>query len=175
VVDPNGNTLPERHVGEIQLQGASLFQEYWQQPALTAASFQDGWFKTGDLGYLADGQIYITGRKKEMINVGGKNIYPQDIDTALKDLAGIRPGQVVTFGVDVEESSTEGIVVVAELQRPYPDDLAELDRTIRSIVKQTTGVVLHNLELIKGRFVIKTTSGKIARNANREKYLKEFC
>lgn len=88
VVDETGRALPPLQVGEICLQGDSLFTGYHRQPEMTAAVFNDGWFHTGDLGFVADGWVYVTGRQKDLIIVGGKNIHPED----LEEIAGQVPG-----------------------------------------------------------------------------------
>ena len=88
---------------------------------LTEKAFHDGWYLTGDLGYLADGEVYITGRKKDLIIVGGKNVYPQDLEALASEVPGIHPGRVVAFGVFNEEMGTEEVVIVAEDEDPAAD------------------------------------------------------
>jgi acyl-CoA synthetase (AMP-forming)/AMP-acid ligase II len=95
VVDPQGRDLPERHIGEIALQSSCMLTGYYRRPDLTEQAFLDGWYLTGDLGYLAGGELYITGRKKDLIIVGGKNVYPQDLERLAGEVPGVHPGRVV--------------------------------------------------------------------------------
>ena len=92
VVNAQRQDLPERHIGEIALHSTSMLSGYYRRPDATAEAMADGWYFTGDLGYLADGELYITGRKKDLIIVGGKNIYPQDIEHAINDVPGVHRG-----------------------------------------------------------------------------------
>ena len=106
--------LPERHVGEIALRSDCMLSGYYNRPDLTERAFYDGWYLTGDLGYLAEGELYVTGRKKDLIIVGGKNVHPQDLEALAGEVPGVHPGRVVAFGVFDDELGTEDVVVVAE-------------------------------------------------------------
>jgi acyl-CoA synthetase (AMP-forming)/AMP-acid ligase II len=114
--DVSGVTLPERHVGEVALRSHSMLTEYHRRPDITAQAMQDGWFLTGDLGYLAEGQLFITGRKKDLIIVGGKNIFPADLEAIANNVSGIHPGRAVAFGVYDDGIGTESVVMVCELE-----------------------------------------------------------
>ncbi len=111
----NAGQLPDRQIGEIAIQSDCMLTGYYKRDDLTQQAFHDGWYLTGDLGYLADGEIYVTGRKKDIIIVGGKNIYPQDLENLASDVPGVHPGRVVAFGIENEETGTEDVVIVAEL------------------------------------------------------------
>jgi acyl-CoA synthetase (AMP-forming)/AMP-acid ligase II len=175
VVDDDGNPLPERQVGEIILRGNSMLSGYYRRPDITAESLRQGWFYTGDMGYLADGEVYISGRKKDMIIVGGKNIYPQDLEAIANTVAGIHPGRAVAFGVMDAEMGTEGIVMVCELEAGVlPGEEAAVERDLRSRVVRETEVTLMDVRLVDKTWLIKTSSGKLARNDSRAKYLREF-
>src|SRR5262249_39107226 len=102
VVDEQRRDQPERRVGEIALRSDSMLTGYYRHPDVTAEVMADGWYFTGDMGYLADGELYITGRKKDLIIVGGKNIYPQDIENLLNDIPGLHPGRASVFGIPNE-------------------------------------------------------------------------
>ena len=115
IVNGNGQQLSENHVGEIVLRGNARLQGYYQRPDLTAAAIQDGWYYTGDMGYLSDGELYVTGRKKDLIIVAGKNVYPQDLEAIANDIPGVYPGRAVAFGLMNKRLGTEGIVMVCEL------------------------------------------------------------
>jgi len=155
-----------------------MLTEYYRRPDATGTAFHDGWYLTGDLGYLADGEVYVTGRKKDLIIVGGKNVYPQDLEALGSEVAGIHPGRVVAFGVMNEESGTEEVVLVAEMEEsPSPEGTStradELAEEIRQRVSRGSDIVLRAVKVVERGWLLKTSSGKIARNANREKFLSE--
>ena len=175
IVDEDGAALTERRVGEIALKSDCMLTEYYRRPNVTAEAFRDGWYYTGDMGYLADGELYITGRKKDLIIVGGKNVYPQDLEAIANDIPGIYPGRAVAFGMFDDRIGSESIVMVAELQKGLSDeDKPEIERQLRQEIVKRTEVTLADLRLVNERWLIKTSSGKIARADNREKYLAEF-
>ena len=115
-----GEILPERHVGELEISGTSVTPGYYRSPDATAELFRDGWLRTGDLAYLVDGELVICGRIKDVIIVGGRNIYPQDIERAIGTIDGIRAGNVIAFGVEGYKGK-ESVVVVAEVKGGEPD------------------------------------------------------
>lgn len=171
VLDETRQALPERQVGEIALRSPFLLSGYYHRPDLTEQAFHNGWYLTGDLGYLAHGEVYITGRKKDLIIVGGKNVYPQDIEALVNDVPGVYPGRVSVFGVLNEDSGTEDVVVVAETEMGDAQErLAVADR-IRAAVNKGSDIVLRYVEVVDRGWLLKTSSGKVSRSANREKYL----
>ena len=124
VVHPDTyEALPERHVGELLLRGTSVTSGYYKRPEATAALFRDGWLCTGDLAYLLDGELVLCGRIKDVIIVGGRNVFPEDIERAVGGLDGVRAGNVIAFGVDGYKGK-ESVVVVAEVRtdeaEPHP-------------------------------------------------------
>ena len=175
VVNEQGIELPERHLGEIMLESNCMLTGYYHREDATQKAMLDGWFKTGDLGYLADGELYISGRKKDLIIVGGKNVYPQDIESVVNEIEGVHPGRNVAFGVFNEERGTEEVFVIAELEPGYEDQSQTISSRIRQQVTQSTAVALRHVYLVNGFWLIKTSSGKIARAANKEKYLAELA
>ncbi len=116
ILDEDGSDAPERTIGEIALQGDCLLSSYYHREDLTHGAFLDGWYLTGDLGYMTDGELFVTGRRKEIIIVGGKNIYPQDLEYLVGEVDGVHPGRVVAFGLFNERQGTEDIVLVAEVE-----------------------------------------------------------
>jgi fatty-acyl-CoA synthase len=174
IIDPKGDELPERTIGEIVLRGDSLLTEYYRRPDLTAQAFIDGWYKTGDLGYLYNDELFITGREKELIIVGGKNIYPQDLEALVYEVQGVYPGRAVAFGIDNPALGTEDVVIVAEVQEGEDLELYTLSKDIRSAIAEGSDVTARYVQLVERGWLIKTSSGKNARNANKEKYLLEF-
>lgn len=175
VVDADRRDLPERHVGEIALRGDCMLSGYYHRPDATAQTIAEGWYFTGDLGYLADGELYITGRQKDLIIVSGKNIYPQDIENALNDIPGVHPGRVVAFGVPNEQLGTEDIAVVCEVETDDIEQQAQIGREIRMRIVQTADVMARYVHLVGPKWLLKTSSGKVARGANRQKFLDEIA
>lgn len=163
----DGAALPERHLGEIALRSDCLLESYYKRPDLTGSAFSGGWYLTGDLGYLADAELYITGRKKDVMIVGGKNIHPHDIEDLAGAVAGVHRGRVVAFGVFNAERGTEDVVLVAEADTPAAADVAA---AVRDRVNRGTDVALAAVHLVPPGWIIKTSSGKAARSANRDKY-----
>lgn len=172
IVDEAGNPLAERQVGEIALRGLSMLSGYYKQPEATALAIRDGWFLTGDMGYLVGSELYITGRKKDLIIVGGKNIYPQDIEAIVSDIEGVKDGRVVAFGVFNSDLGTEDIAVIAEVTTLDEDTHHRIQREVRQQVVKATDVSARYVLLVDPMWLLKTSSGKIARAANREKFLK---
>ena len=181
VLDEQRHELPERHIGELALHSDCMLTGYYQRPDLTAKAFHDGWYLTGDLGYLADGEVYVSGRKKDLIIVGGKNIYPQDLEGLAGDVPGVHPGRVVAFGVPNEQLGTEEVVIVAEIDVaegrqesiPLEEEYQSIADEIRLRVTRGSDIALRYVKLVGRGWLLKTSSGKTARGANREKYLQE--
>lgn len=171
VVNHNSSILNERHVGEIAIRSDCMLSEYYKRPDLQP--FQDGWFLTGDRGYIADGEVYIIGRSKDLIINAGKNVYPQDIEAIVNDLQGIHAGRAVVFGVPDRKEGTELIAVVAEVSDIDPAERQLLSKRIRQEVGRQSMVAVSYVELVNPKWLIKTSSGKIARAANRDKWLAE--
>lgn len=174
IINDKGKELPERHLGEILIKSNCMLSEYYLRPEDTMKSLVNGWFKTGDLGYMANGELYISGRKKDLIIVGGKNIYPQDIESIVMEVEGVHPGRAVAFGIYNEEKGTEDVVVVAEIEPDHIDRENLIGDEIRRKVTQGTAVALRHVLLVDEMWLIKTSSGKTARAANKLKYLKEI-
>lgn len=175
IVDENRQPLPERYVGEIALRSDCMLTGYFKRPDATAEVMAEGWYFTGDMGYLAAAELYITGRKKDLIIVGGKNVYPQDIENLLNDIPGIHPGRVVAFGVFNDKLGTEDVAILAETdEHGAPVDTAAIQREVRARIAQNTDVTARFVQLVDPKWLIKTSSGKIARRANREKFLREI-
>ena len=174
VVDSLGRALPDRRIGEVAIQSDSMLSAYHRRPDLTSRALKDGWFYTGDLGYLAEGQLYITGRQKDLLIVGGKNIYPGDLEAIANDVDGIHPGRVVAFGVFDDRMGTEAVVMVCELAEGVGDgEKRKIEKQLRRAVVRATDVTLSDVYLVGEKWLIKTSSGKIARAENRARYLRE--
>lgn len=173
VLSVDGKALPERQVGEIAIQSDCMLTGYYNRPEETESAFLDGWYLTGDYGYLAGGELFVSGRKKDLILIGGKNIYPQDLEALATEAPGVRPGRVVAFGVFDETMGTEQAVIVAEVESSDRQAQERIAEDIRRRVTRGSAVALRKIHLVTGQWLVKTSSGKIARSANRDKYLKE--
>jgi len=174
IVDPQNYPLPDRTIGEVAVRSNCMLNEYYHRPDATEkALIPGGWYLTGDFGYLADGELYITGRKKDLIIVGGKNIYPQDLEILAMEVEGVHPGRVSAFGVFDEEKGTEDVVIVAEVDTDDVNQREKIEEQIRAVITRGSAVALRNVYLVGPGWMVKTSSGKNARLANRDKYLQE--
>ncbi len=168
VVDPDTRVdLPERHVGELLLRGTSVTPGYYKRPEATQAMFHDGWLCTGDLAYLLDGELIICGRIKDVIIVGGRNVFPEDIERAVGSLDGVRAGNVIAFGVDGYKGK-ETVVVVAEVKTDRPDEVRD---AIHHAALEVSGLPPRDVMLVRPGTLPKTSSGKLQRAKCRESYL----
>ncbi|MBI9044483.1 MAG: AMP-binding protein [Anaerolineaceae bacterium] len=171
--DEKRRELKDREVGEIAIQSDCMLTGYYHRPVITEQSFHDGWFLTGDYGYKLDGEVYVTGRKKEIIIVGGRNVYPQDLEELAMEVPGVHPGRVVAFGIFDEALATEEVTIVAEVDTLDTTERDQIADGIREKVTRGSAIALRNIYLVNRKWLIKTSSGKNARNANRDKYIQE--
>jgi len=174
ILDDAFQHLPDRHLGQIALKSDSLLTAYYHRPNVTKESFHDGWYLTGDIGYVAKGEVYVTGRRKELIIVGGKNVYPQDLERLAAEADGIHQGRLVAFGNFNQRTGTEEIVLIAESDVESEDQRRQIANHIRQLVTQGSDVALRYVQVVERKWLLKTSSGKIARGANRDKYLAQF-
>jgi len=172
IVDRQSNkrVLGEREEGLLELRGPSATSGYYRNPEATRELFhEDGWLDSGDLAYLADGEIYITGRAKDVIIKGGRNIYPHEVEDVAGRIAGVRRGCVVAFGAPDESSGTEKLILAAEVR-----DLAEAKRIegeIAQAVSEAMGLPPDVIALLPSQSIPKTSSGKLRRSETRRLYL----
>jgi fatty-acyl-CoA synthase len=158
VMGAGGKRLGERQVGEVWLRGPSVTAGYYGDAAATEEAFGDGWLKTGDLAYQAEGELFICGRAKDLIILNGKNYYPQDIERIVSKIDGIRDGQCVAFS-RFDDSGAEIAVVVAESRK----QTAGLAQAIISAVRGELGLTITEAHFIKRGTLAKTSSGKVRR------------
>jgi acyl-CoA synthetase (AMP-forming)/AMP-acid ligase II len=174
IASPTGEELPEGGVGEILIQSDSLFDGYYNRPDLTAKALKDGWYWSGDLGFYLDEELYVIGRKKDLIIVAGKNIYPQDVEEIVYSHPSIYEGRAIAFGHFNSDLGTEDILIVAEvrneqdLENPLP-----IERELRSRIVAELGVAARGIYLKPPRWIVKSTAGKPARSTTREKLFAE--
>jgi len=163
--------LPEGSYGEIALDLPYLFGGYRGQPGDPR---QDGFFRTGDLGVLLRGQLFVFGRRKEMIIVNGKNLFGGDVEALIGTIHGLRPGRAVAFGVDSDQTGSEELVVVAEHDEASGIPAAQCRSAISRLVFDSFLVKPRDVRIVAHRWLLKSTSGKISRDANRRRYLEQF-
>jgi len=170
VVDAGGLELPDRSEGQLQFRGPSATSGYYRNPEATKGLFDGEWVNTGDRAYLSEGNLYITGREKDVIIRGGRNIGPYELEEAVGGVAGIRRGCVAVFGSMDAASGTERVVVLAETREVDPSRHAEVRRRINELAVSLIGAPVDDVVLAPPHTVPKTSSGKIRRLAARDYY-----
>lgn len=168
--DEAGKPLPERSIGRIFFKGPSVMTGYFQQPELTAEALSaDGWLDTGDLGYLLEGEIVITGRAKDLIIINGRNIWPQDLEWSAETLPDLRRGDTAAFSV-LGENDAEAVVVLVQCRVSDPATRAKLQQDVAAILQRTMSVEAR-VELVPPKGLPQTSSGKLSRAKAKANYL----
>jgi fatty-acyl-CoA synthase len=168
IVSEGGAPADPGQVGEILVRSRSLFDGYRNQPEKTAAVLARGRYQSGDLGFLADGELFVVGRRKDLVVVAGKNIYPEDVEDAVGAVEGILPGRVVAFGEDDPELGTERLAVIAESEVADPEARSALRRRVIE-AGMRVDVAIVRVYLVPPRWLIKSSAGKPSRKTNRER------
>ena len=167
IVDPvSGAVRGDRVVGELELRSPSVTPGYYRNPEATAAAFDDGWLRTGDLAYLADGELVVCGRQKDVIIVGGRNVFPEDVERAAASVEGVRAGNVIAFASE-RKRGRESIVVVAETKAA---ETRSLHDSVVNRVRDAVGVPPVDVVLVRPGTLPKTSSGKLQRSLCRDRY-----
>ena len=167
--DQAGRVLPERNVGRIFYRGPSIMAGYDRQPEMTAEVLSaDGWLDTGDLGYLLNEQIVITGRAKDLIILNGRNIWPQDLEWSAEELPDLRRGDVAAFSID--ESDGEAVVVLVQCRISDPAQREKLRRDVYALLQRAHGVEAR-VALVPPKALPQTSSGKLSRSKAKANYL----
>jgi fatty-acyl-CoA synthase len=168
ICDPaTGTALTDRSVGELEIRGTSVTPGYYKHPEATEASFRGEWLRTGDLAYTVDGELVVCGRIKDVIIVGGRNVFPEDVERAAEGVDGVRAGNVIAFGIE-SKRGREGVVVVAETKA---DDVAVIRTAVAEQVRLTVGVPPREVVLVSPGTLPKTSSGKLQRSLCKSRYL----
>ena len=170
VVDGAGTELGERHEGRIEFRGPSATAGYLRNPQATKALFHGDWLDTGDLGYIAAGDLYVTGRLKDLIIRAGRNLHPEELEAAVGDVPGIRKGCVAVFATADPTTGTERLIVLAESRETDHEALGELRERIANVTVDLLGTPPDDIVLAPPGTVLKTSSGKIRRAASRDLY-----
>jgi 1-acyl-sn-glycerol-3-phosphate acyltransferase len=170
VVDSAGRELPDRREGRLQFRGPSSTSGYFRNAEATADLFDGDWLDTGDFAYLVDGDVYLSGRAKDIIIKAGRNIYPEEIERAVGEIDGVRMGCVAVFGSADKTSGTERLVIMAETRETGDQARADLRDRIEDAAGGILGEPPDDVALVAPQAVLKTSSGKIRRAANRAAY-----
>src|SRR5437588_580992 len=180
IVDERGNEVPDRMEGFLWFRGPSGTAGYYRNPKATEALFPCGpaadpgefaWVNSGDRAYRADGEIYVTGRVKDIIIKGGRNLYPHEVEELAARADGIRKGCIVAFGLTDEATGTEKLVVVAETREHDAARRAALASAVTDLVSRGLGLPPDRVELIPSGSIPKTSSGKLRREETKQLYL----
>ena len=167
IVDEDGRSLPDRHVGAIVCRGPSVMQGYFENPSATAEALRGGWLATGDLGYLADGQLFVCGRTKDLIIRQGRKYHPPDLEAAIAELPGLRTSGIVVFAIDHLDEADE---VVAVLEARASAASHDIEDQVRRRVRETAGLELDRVVVTPPGSIPRTTSGKVRRSETRERF-----
>ncbi len=170
IVDVADRELPERTEGSLQFTGPSITTGYFKNSEKTKELFHGQWLDSGDKAYLAEGNVYITGRSKDIIIRAGRNIYPVELEEAIGQIDGIREGNVAAFGSKSSDSGTERLIILAETRKKDEEALERIRKSINTIVTDLAGTPPDEVVLAPPNTVLKTSSGKIRRNASRDIY-----
>jgi len=170
IVDVTGHERPERQEGDIEFRGPSATAGYFDNPDATRELLHYGWLRTGDRGYMAAGDLYITGRVKDVIIRGGRNVYPYDLEAAVGRIPGVRKGCVAAFGCADAASGIERLVIVAETRAAGEDEQSRVREAIRDASLDVMNLPADDVLLVPPHSILKTSSGKIRRSATCELY-----
>ena len=168
IVDEDDRDVPERAIGEIAVRGPSVMSGYHGRAGESAAALRGGWLHTGDLGYVANGQLFITGRSKDLLIRSGRNYYAQDIERAIMQVPGLIAGGVAAFGVG--DLANMRIVVVAESRRRDPQSQDDIQRRVREACQLHFDMGPDDIQLVAPGVIPRTTSGKVRRQQTRRAY-----
>lgn len=169
--DDSGRPLPDRQAGSIHLRGPSVMSAYFNDDKVTRETLsEDGWLDTGDIGYLVDGHLFVTGRKKDMMIIHGRNIWPQDLEYVAKTQPGVHYNDVAAFSVPSEKTHQETAVLVVQCRERNEIKRASLAKTITAVVRSEFGIDCF-VELVPTRTLPRTSSGKLARARARLDFL----
>ena len=168
----DGMELPDGAIGDLVIRSDCLLSGYFNRPDLTAEAFSDGWYLTGDLGFVQDGEVFVVGRRKDLIIQGGKNIYSQDIEEIASAHPSIHDGRAVAFGLFNSEKGTEDVVLVAEVESDRDFlETSEIQTTLKGAIVSELGITVRAVYLKPPKWIVKSTAGKPFRSGTRDKLL----
>lgn len=175
ITGADGSPCDEAQAGEILLRTSCLFSGYWGSDGFVRTAISgEGWYSTADYGFLSQGNLFVIGRMKDIIIVGGQNVFPEDIEMVVNTVPEIYPGRVVAFGLLDEQYGTENLAVVAEIRGDHDRETAtRVERAIHKLVLATIGIAPRHVAAVPERWIVKSTAGKISRKETRERFLEE--
>ena len=174
IVARDGSICGEEVAGEIHVRTPSLFSGYWGTEGFQTHTLTDGWHGTGDYGFLKGGDVFVIGRFKDIVIVGGNNIFPEDVECVVNAIDGVYPGRVVAFGVEDKDYGTQSLAVVAETKGEARENTtSRLEAEIRKSVLTNIGIAPRYVAVVPERWIVKSTAGKISRRETRERFLRE--
>ncbi|MBF0623675.1 MAG: AMP-binding protein [Magnetococcales bacterium] len=171
ILDDRGNPLPDGHLGEIGIHSPGLFDGYLGTAGTTDAFLPNGLFRTGDLGYLEQGELFVLGRRQDTLIIGGANLFPQDIEALADGVPGVVPGRTAAFGIDDDALGTQALVVLAETREQDPKRRRSIRQALFERITAGSEATPRDVRVLDHMILRKSTSGKISRNLNRQRYL----
>jgi acyl-CoA synthetase (AMP-forming)/AMP-acid ligase II len=172
IADAQGLPLSDNQIGEIAIAGSCLFSGYFKREEETRKKLRDTWYFTGDLGFRSQGELYITGRKNDMIIVHGRNYYAHELEFVVNQAPGVKPGRNVAVGYFRADVGSEDVVIIAESDDTHAETLIA---DIKQRLLDSSGLLPYDVRIVQPGWLVKTTSGKISRNANLDKYLADIA
>jgi fatty-acyl-CoA synthase len=173
IMQATGSECPDLVCGEIYIKTPSLFSGYWGSDGFQSHTLQSGWHATGDFGFKHHGEVFVIGRYKDIVIVGGQNIFPEDVEGVVNALDGVHRGRVVAFGVEDPEYGTQSLAVIAEASEFNEHIEKRLETEIRNVVLATIGIAPRYVAVLPRNWIVKSTAGKISRRETRERFLRE--
>ena len=161
ILDEHGKEVADKKIGEVALQSDCMLTEYYNRPDATTKALRDGWFLTGDYGYVSDGEVFVSGRKKDMIIVGGKNVYPQDLESLTYEVPGVHAGRPVAFGTSTRKRERKMWLSLPKLIGRFCEQEKIAD-AIRQYVTKNSAIALRYVKVVGPKWILKTSSGKTA-------------
>jgi len=174
IIGEDGLVCRDACAGEIYVRTPSLFSGYWGAQGFQIHFLKDVWHATGDYGFFNDGELYVIGRFKDIVIVGGNNVFPEDVEAVVNMVDGVYPGRVVAFGVEDKDYETQSLAIVAETKIALgEEEVSRMEAVIRKLVLTNIGVAPRYVAIVPQRWIVKSTAGKISRRETRERFLKE--
>jgi 1-acyl-sn-glycerol-3-phosphate acyltransferase len=171
ILDPGGQEAPEREEGRLQFRGPSATSGYFNDPEKTAELIVDGWLESGDLAYIAEGEIFITGRSKDVVKRAGRNIHPADVEAAISALPDVPPEGAVLFSATDPQRGTERLVLVVETTTPGEDARRRLTQACQELAADHLETSVDDIVVVAQGIIPRTESGKVRRSALRDAVL----
>ena len=172
ILDEQGRDLPDRRVGQIAVASPYLFSGYHGMPT-PEGKLRDGWYMTGDLGFTAAGEVFVSGRIDDLLIINGRNIYAHDVEYAINRYTSVKPGRCVAIAPYNRRTGSSSLVLIAETEEHGTEARQALVRAAQTVIETEFGVTAFDIHVAEPGWLIKTTSGKISREANEKKYVAE--